>query len=71
MQEQLRGHFILQSTLRSKIIKILLEEEILSESDIQEMKSAYKDITTNDTQLTGYYIKECEGLKKVNHWYGK
>ena len=66
----LRGHFILQSTLRSRIIKILLEEEILTGRDLQEMKATYESITTTDTQLVDDDFKRMRSIEKVNHCYG-
>ena len=48
----LRGHFLLQSALRLQIIKQLTQEEIISQEDLQVIKTSYQNFIKNQLEHT-------------------
>ena len=61
----LRGHFLLQSALRLQIIKLLQQEEMISEEDLNTLKSLHEnfiDGKSHDENIINHEI-----IEKLNY----
>ena len=60
----LRGHFLLQSVLRLQIIRLLQQEEMISEADLNTLKSLHENFI--DGKSHDENIINCEIIEKLN-----
>ena len=60
----LKGHFLLQSALRLQIIRLLQQEEMISEEDLNTLKSLHEHII--DEKSHDENIINCEIIEKLN-----
>ena len=60
----LRGHFLLQSALRLQIIRFLQQEEMISEEDLNTLKSFHENFI--DGKSHDENIINCEIKEKLN-----
>ena len=61
----LRGHFLLQSALRLHIIRLLQQEEMISEEDLNILKSLHEHFI--DEKSHGENIINCEITETLNY----
>ena len=60
----LRGHFLLQSPLRLQIIRLLQQEEMISEEDLNTLKSLHENFIKGKSHDEN--IINCEIIEKLN-----
>ena len=60
----LRGHFLLQSVLRLQILRLLQQEEMISEEDLNTLKSLHENFI--DGKSHDENIINCEIIEKLN-----